>query len=370
MDGAPRRCALTLILPAYNEEAGIGRAVAEADAALARLGLAYEILVIDDGSRDGTAMAAREAAAQRPCVAVLQHLDNRGYGAALRTGFEAARGDRVAFTDADCQFDLADLGRLLPLTETHPIAVGYRVDRQDSRMRKFYSRGYNVLARALLGTTVRDIDCALKIFRRDALLHLLPESPGFFVNTEMLTRARQLGLSVAEIGVRHRPRLRGASKVSLWDIPRTLRALLPFWWSQVLFAKKRTVATCTAVRVAADVPLHPEARPSIAPGSGVGNLAPDVEKGHAGDGLERAEQPQSAADDVEIPRLLGGRIEGDVLGMLDDGTIAVLQKQGERTEWPLAKQALHLGSDQCITHSHPSSKIGSIDPNRNERVES
>src|SRR6202011_5436962 len=78
-------------------------------------------------------------------------------------------------------------------------------------------------------------DCALKVFRKDVLPELLPQSRGFFVNTEMLCRARQQGHEIAEVGVRHRPRLRGSSKVSLGDVPRTLRTLLPFWWAQVVF---------------------------------------------------------------------------------------------------------------------------------------
>jgi len=229
MDGAPA-CRLSLVIPAYNEAAGIAETVVEADAALRRLGLSYEILVVDDGSQDGTA----EAVAPSERVRLLRHETNRGYGAALRTGFEAARGERVAFTDADGQFDLGDLARLLPLTETCAIAVGCRARRHDPWLRKFYSRGYNLLVRTLLGTGVRDVDCALKVYRRDALEQLLPESTDFFVNTEMLTRARQLGLSVAEIDVAHRPRRRGESKVCWRDIPRTLRALLPFWWAQVV----------------------------------------------------------------------------------------------------------------------------------------
>src|SRR5581483_7378473 len=203
MDGAPA-CRLSLVIPAYNEAAGIAETVVEADAALRRLGLSYEILVVDDGSQDGTA----EAVAPSERVRLLRHETNRGYGAALRTGFEAARGERVAFTDADGQFDLGDLARLLPLTETCAIAVGCRARRHDPWLRKFYSRGYNLLVRTLLGTGVRDVDCALKVYRRDALEQLLPESTDFFVNTEMLTRARQLGLSVAEIDVAHRPRRR------------------------------------------------------------------------------------------------------------------------------------------------------------------
>ncbi len=241
--GAGRR-SLSLVIPAYNEEAVIAQAVAEADEALARLGGDYEILVVDDGSRDGTAAAAAAAARDRPRVRLLRHAGNRGYAAALRTGFEAARGDLVAFTDADCQFDLADLASLVPLAAEYPLVVGYRIDRQDPALRRLVSRGYNLLVRTLFGTRVRDCDCALKVFRRDALVHLLPETSGFFVNTEMLTRARQLGYAVAEVGVRHRPRPRGTSKVSLGDVPRTLRTLLPFWWARVLFPGGRNESGC------------------------------------------------------------------------------------------------------------------------------
>lgn len=235
MDG-PAGVSLSLVIPAYNEAPGIARAVAEADDALTALGWDYEILVVDDGSQDGTAARVRQAVAGRPRVRLLMHDQNRGYGAALRTGFEAARFDLIAFTDADCQFHLEDLNRLVPLVEQHDVAAGYRVDRQDNALRRFYSWGYNRLVQALLGTRIRDCDCALKVFRRSAVGRLLPESRGFFVNAEMLTRARQLGLRVAEAGVRHRPRAAGASKVSLLDVPRVLAVLFPFWWSRVVFA--------------------------------------------------------------------------------------------------------------------------------------
>jgi dolichol-phosphate mannosyltransferase len=229
------RPGVSLVIPAFNEQAGISQAIAEADEALATLAEGYEILVVDDGSQDATPSLVAEECARRPHVRLLRHAVNQGYGAALRTGFEAASFDRVAFTDADCQFHVNDLARLLPLADTHPLVVGYRIDRQDPWRRRFLSRGYNLLVRTLLGTRVRDCDCALKVFRRDALARILPRSPGFFVNTEMLTRARQQGLAVAEVGVRHRPRLRGQSTVSLREVPRTLAHLLPFWWSEVMF---------------------------------------------------------------------------------------------------------------------------------------
>jgi dolichol-phosphate mannosyltransferase len=243
MDGHSRRAwRLSLIIPAYNEALGICQAVREADEALAALAADYEILIVDDGSHDATAALVAEECRRRPHVRLLRHEHNQGYGAALRTGFEAARFDRVAFTDADCQFELADLAELVPLTDSYPLAVGYRFDRQDSWRRRFVSRSYNLIVRALFGTRVRDCDCALKVFRREALARLLPETNGFFVNTEMLTKARQLGYDVMEVPVRHRPRLHGSSSVSLGDVPRTLKALLPFWWERCLFAGNSTTS--------------------------------------------------------------------------------------------------------------------------------
>jgi glycosyltransferase involved in cell wall biosynthesis len=222
---------LSLVMPAYNEEAGIQVAVAEAHEALAGLDAEYEILVVDDGSADRTAELVNELASMWPDVRLIRHERNRGYGAALRTGFESARFPLVAFTDADGQFFLEDLECLLQLTDRYAIVAGRRLDRQDPWRRRFFSWGYNKLVRFLLGTGVHDCDCALKVFHRDVLLYLLPEADGFFVNAEMLCRARRLGVEVAEVGVRHRPRRHGASKISLLDIPRTLAKLLPFWWS-------------------------------------------------------------------------------------------------------------------------------------------
>jgi glycosyltransferase involved in cell wall biosynthesis len=227
---------LSLVMPAYNEAAGIADAVAEAHEALVGLGYEFELIVVDDGSTDGTGAAVAELATLWPRVRLLTHSTNLGYGAALRTGFEAARYDLVAFTDADGQFFLDDLDDLVTLARECPVAVGRRVDRKDPWRRRFLSWGYNVLVRIFLGTGVGDCDCALKVFQRDALQYLLPDSSGFFVNSEMLCRARQLGFAVAEVGVRHRPRRSGVSKVSLAEVPRTFATLVQFWWRHVVRA--------------------------------------------------------------------------------------------------------------------------------------
>jgi dolichol-phosphate mannosyltransferase len=236
MDATP----LSLVIPAFDEAAVIARAVREAEAALAGRFADFEVLVVDDGSRDATAAAVEELAA--PHTRLVRHGANRGYGAALRTGFEAARFPLVGFTDADCQFDLSELGTLAALADEYPIVVGYRADRKDHWRRRFFSWGYNRLARGLCGTRVRDVDCALKVFRRDALARLLPESRGYFVNTEMMTRARQLGLPVIEVPVTHRPRAGGDSKVSLREVPRTAVRLLRFWWANVVCGPRPAVS--------------------------------------------------------------------------------------------------------------------------------
>jgi glycosyltransferase involved in cell wall biosynthesis len=227
---------LSVIMPAFNEAAGIAESVAEAHEALVGLGYEFELIIVDDGSTDNTWARVADFSAFWPRVRLLTHSSNRGYGAALRTGFEAAEHELVAFTDADGQFFLEDLEDLVTLACECPVVVGRRLDRKDPWRRRFLSWGYNVLARVILGTGVHDCDCALKVFQRDALQYLLPESAGFFVNSEMLCRARQLGFAIAEVGVRHRPRRKGVSKVSLAEIPRTFGTLMRFWWRQVVRA--------------------------------------------------------------------------------------------------------------------------------------
>lgn len=281
MDAARPTClpAISLVMPAYNEAAVIVTAVTEAVAALTRDFAEYELIVVDDGSCDDTAEAVSGLLPDHPRLRLVRHPANRGYGAALRTGFEAARFGLVAFTDADAQFDLSDLARLAAFTESAPIVAGYRADRRDPWRRKVLSKGYNLLTRALLGTRVRDCDCALKVFRRGVLAELLPRSRGFFVNAEMLTRARQLGHAVVEVAVTHRPRRGGWSKVSLLEVPRTLKTLAKFWWSDIAFGPRprrfEPLRVVIAGRMeAALFQPAPEPPPSSTPARPVGLPAP------------------------------------------------------------------------------------------------
>ncbi len=237
---AERVASISLVLPALNEREVIAQAIAEADEALSGITDDYEIVVVDDGSTDTTRQVVAQEALKYPAVRLVVHERNRGYGAALRSGFAAATKEYVGFTDADCQFHLPELNRLVLLLASCDIACGYRMDRQDGWLRNLYSRVYNFLVRLLLGTRVRDCDCALKLFRREALADLSIHTNGFLVNAELLSKASLLGKRVIEVGVSHRPRPRGQSTVNVWHTIPVFAALIRFWWSTVLFPARVT----------------------------------------------------------------------------------------------------------------------------------
>jgi len=231
-----RSPAISLILPAYNEAETIRQAIREAVSGLAGVATDFEVVVVDDGSADGTAMRAREEASGDPRVRVIEQPVNRGYGAALRRGFEVARYDLLAFTDADCQFDLSELDRLIFLADDYDLVCGYRIARRDRPLRIWVSRAYGLMTRTLLGTGVRDCDCALKVFHRSLLDVVSLTTDGFFFNAELLAEARLANQSVVEVGVTHRPRAAGESTVSLRQAWPVARDVCRYWWGQVAFA--------------------------------------------------------------------------------------------------------------------------------------
>ncbi|MEZ6091607.1 MAG: glycosyltransferase [Pirellulaceae bacterium] len=234
VDRTDRR-SISLILPAFNEVEVIAQAVREAEQALSKLADVYEIIVVDDGSTDGTAEQVERLSELNHSIRLVRHETNQGYGAALRNGFAAARMPLVAFTDADCQFDLSELDRFVLLAERYDVVCGYRIDRKDTLLRCVYSKVYNLLTRCLLGTQVRDVDCALKMFHADVVKNLEVSGDGFLVNSELLVQARQQHRRVVEVGVSHRPRTQGESTVSVKHIPKVLISLARYWWNGVAF---------------------------------------------------------------------------------------------------------------------------------------
>ena len=222
---------LSYFFPAHNEEANLEGLVEEALAALPDLAETFEIIAVDDGSRDATpAIADRLAEAHPGVVRVVHHPTNLGYGAALRSGFGAARYDLVAFTDGDRQFQVADLGRLtarLAETDAPDVVVGFRIKRADPLVRTLYAKAYRLANRIFFGLKVTDVDCACKLFRREALEGIRVESGGAFLSAELLIKLRAAGRTIVEVGVPHYARTAGSATGAKPQV--IFRAIRDFW---------------------------------------------------------------------------------------------------------------------------------------------
>ncbi|MEN9785236.1 MAG: hypothetical protein RLZZ299_500 [Pseudomonadota bacterium] len=198
---------LSIVLPAYNEADNIGESVRSALAVLDAAGASGEVVVVDDGSRDGTGVRARAVDDRR--VRVVAHAHNRGYGAALRTGFGASRCAWVLFTDADLQFDLAQVAALGARVGEADLVIGYRAPRRDPALRRLNGWLWTRAVNGLLGLDVRDVNCAFKLLPRARLAAVPLRSEGAAVNGELLARLGRAGARIAEVPVHHRPRARG-----------------------------------------------------------------------------------------------------------------------------------------------------------------
>lgn len=202
---------LSVVLPAFNEEANIERVVRACVDYLDRSGLDYELIVVNDGSRDRTGeildRLQREIARLRP----QNHPQNRGYGAALRTGFAAARKRFVFYMDGDGQFDIRELAVVLPLaTDEEHIVTGYRIKRSDPFIRRLNARLFGGwLVRVLLNVRVKDLNCAFKLIPKKVLDAITLESTGALINAELYGRAVRKGFGIKEVGVHHYPRVAG-----------------------------------------------------------------------------------------------------------------------------------------------------------------
>jgi dolichol-phosphate mannosyltransferase len=220
---------LSVVLPAFNEEAAVPEAI-EQCRRLVDLIPSTEVIIVDDGSTDSTAKVVEAAAASQPWLRLVKHDRNRGYGFALRTGFAAATGGFVFFTDSDNQFDITELAEHWSRLENVDMLMGYRVYRYDPFSRLVASWGYNQLVRLLFRVKVRDVDCSFKVMRRSKLDAIVLVSTDFFIDTEIVARARKWNWRIVEVGVRHFPRRSGKTTVRPSDVPRTLKVVFKMWF--------------------------------------------------------------------------------------------------------------------------------------------
>jgi len=218
-------------MPAYNEADNIEPMVAEATPALEANSDSYEIIVVDDGSSDETAAVTRRVIETNPHVRLVEHPVNRGFGAAVFSGFTSAKMDWIFYTDADRQFVLSELERFVPHMNDADLIAGYRAPRRDPFMRVFYGKGWSALCTLIFGYTVRDVDCGFKLFRREIIERLAPQiaSRGATFSIEWLVRAKRAGYRFVELPVSHRPRVAGSQTgANINVITRAFRELMRF----------------------------------------------------------------------------------------------------------------------------------------------
>ena len=224
---------LSVFFPAYNEEKNIILTVEKALEVLQNLNLKhYEVLVIDDGSKDNTGKLASELASHYPQVKVVRHQNNKGYGGALKTGFKEARYEWVAFADSDGQFDFGEISNMLRKTEDADLVLGYRLNRADSLIRSVTTFGWKTLARILMGLMVKDYSCGFKLIKKKVFEDVQPlEGEEKVTQIEMLVKAKRLGYKSAEVGVRHYPRKFGnPTGANLSVVFKSLLDLFKLWW--------------------------------------------------------------------------------------------------------------------------------------------
>jgi glycosyltransferase involved in cell wall biosynthesis len=193
---------LSVVLACFNEEGNLERAVRSTAAAAGRASDDYEVIVVDDGSRDGSLPVASDFARRDPHVRVLVHAGTRGYGAALRTGIDAARMPWILLTDAGLPIDPEELENFLPLTADADLVVGRRTPRGGPFTRRLGPGVRNLLVHRVLGAPVHDADCAFKLVRRELVGGLPLSSNGTSIGTELIIRALVAGARVREVEVR------------------------------------------------------------------------------------------------------------------------------------------------------------------------
>lgn len=221
---------LTIFFPCYNEEANVERVTRAAVEHGRRIADELEVIIVNDGSRDRTQEIADRLAAEIPEVRAVHNQPNRGYGGALQRGFREATKNWIFYTDGDGQFDFAEMERVKPLLERYDIVSCYRIERADSIVRKMNAFAWSLLVNALFRIGVKDIDCAFKFYPKPFIDRISMHSQGALIDTEMLAKARNLGLSIGQTGVHHYPRTAGAQTgANLKVIVRAFRELFKLY---------------------------------------------------------------------------------------------------------------------------------------------
>ena len=200
---------ISIFLPAYNEEENVEKAIKTAKKTLGSLFSDFEILIIDDGSKDNTGKIAEKLAKGDSRIKVIHHNKNLGYGAALISGIKNSSNELVFFTDCDLQFDITEIKKLLKYIPEYDVVIGFRSRRRDPFARLINAWAWKWLNRILFGLKVRDTNCAFKLFKKEALRNIEIKSEGAMVSAEILIKLFRKGCKIKEVPVTHLPREKG-----------------------------------------------------------------------------------------------------------------------------------------------------------------
>lgn len=220
---------ISIVLPAYNEEENIIPMIDKVNTFMKTLPTPFEIIIVNDGSRDNTKEIVNRLVEQNSTVRGIHHPTNYGYGVALRTGFKAAKKDWIFFTDSDMQFDISEITKLMKKAPEAEIIVGYRKNRQDPFFRILNANLYKLSLRLLFGLNIKDIDCAFKIFSKEIIIRNPLYANGALINAELLIKAKRANYRIIQVGVTHYPRVKGSpTGAKLSVILRAMKELITF----------------------------------------------------------------------------------------------------------------------------------------------
>ncbi len=222
---------LSFLFPCYNEALNIGTMIEQSIAIGDGYGIDYEVVIVDDGSKDATADVVIGWSKKNPRVRLVQHAGNKGYGAAIRTGLLNVQKDLVFLSDGDNQFHLSEIDKLFSKIDSCDVVAGFRISRQDKAHRRLNGFLWTQLNRAIFRIPIRDVDCAFKLFRRKCLDGLTLRSNQLLIHAEILARLKKKGCRIQEIGVTHYPRTAGkASATGVKRILKTFYELAKLYW--------------------------------------------------------------------------------------------------------------------------------------------
>lgn len=220
---------ISVVLPIYNEEAVLKKSLEDVMEKMKRLVPTFEVLAVDDGSKDKTSAILNDFKKKYKNVSIVTHVKNKGYGAVIKSGVKYAKYEWIFFTDADLQFNVLELKKFLPFAKQNEFVIGFRKRRAEGARRRIISHTYNRIIRMLFGFSIKDVDCAFKLMKKSSLQKIKLQSNSFFVSCELMVKAAKKKYTIKELPVQHYKRAKGESKVTPAKVVKTINDLFSLY---------------------------------------------------------------------------------------------------------------------------------------------